>query len=131
MTDIVPNLLRLSSEAADVAELIEPALDLVLSASNCDGAAIARAALPEWSIEAIRGIAKSAVPLDLAAEALEQGAVVAHDGWVATPMTGAPTETGVAMEPEFVLLVRGNCPESRLANIAHRLSDALAVVEEK
>ena len=34
MPDIVPNLLHLSSEVRDVAELLEPALDLVLSATG-------------------------------------------------------------------------------------------------
>ena len=34
MPDIVPNLLHLSSEVADVADLLEPALDLVLTATE-------------------------------------------------------------------------------------------------
>ena len=40
MPDIVPNLLHLSSEVADVADLLEPALDLVLSATGAEAAAI-------------------------------------------------------------------------------------------
>ena len=86
MTDIVPNLLHLSSELTDVAELLEPALDLVLTATNAEAAAIARSALPEWSIEAARGVNRSAVPLELAGEALERDQVVARDRWLAAPV---------------------------------------------
>jgi transcriptional regulator with GAF, ATPase, and Fis domain len=131
MPDIVPNLLRLSSEVADVADLLEPALELVLSATGSDTAAIVRAALPRWSIEAVRGVAQSAVPLDLAAESLERANIVASGGWLASPLAGALREPGMIVEPEYVLMVRGNCPESRLAAVANRLSDALAVVEQK
>ena len=64
MPDIVPNLLRLSSELEDVAKLFESALDLVLQATDTEVAAITRSTLPDWSVEAIRGAAKSAVPLN-------------------------------------------------------------------
>jgi Nif-specific regulatory protein len=131
MTDIVPNLLHLSSEVTEVADLLEPALDLVMSATNAEAAAIARAAPPDWSIEAARGINRSAVPLELAAETLERDQVVARDRWLAAPVKGAPREAGGAAEAEFVLFVRGNCQESRLAAVADRLSDALALVEQK
>jgi transcriptional regulator with GAF, ATPase, and Fis domain len=131
MPDIVPNLLHLSSEVGEVAELLEPALDLVLAATTADAAAIAHAALPEWSIEAVRGIARSAVPLDLAAESLSRGEVVASDRWLAAPLAGASRNKGGAGEAEYVLMVRGNCPQSRLAAVANRLSEALAIVEQK
>ena len=52
MPDIVPNLLRLSSEVKDVAEFLDEALELVLTATGADAVAIARAALPQWSVEA-------------------------------------------------------------------------------
>src|SRR5689334_6633290 len=131
MTDIVPNLLRLSSELQDVAQLFESALDLVLQATGSEVVAITRSTLPDWSVEAIRGAAKSAVPLELAAETLERNEVVAKDRWIAAPLTGAQQGTGNSTEAEYVLLIRGNCPESRIANIAHRLSDALSIVDEK
>ncbi len=131
MPDIVPNLLHLSSEVAEAADLLEPALELVLSATGSDAAAIARAALPQWSIESVRGVARSAVPLDLAAESLERGDVVESGGWLASPLAGAPREPGTMAEPEYVLMVRGNCPESRFAAVTSRLSDALAIVEQK
>src|SRR5262245_60595880 len=125
MPDIVPNLLHLSSEVGEVAELVEPALDLVVSATNADAAAIARAALPAWSIEAVRGVARSGVPLELAAECLSRGEVVASDHWLAAPLAGAPREKGISAELEHVLMVRGNCPEARLAAVANRLSEAV------
>jgi Nif-specific regulatory protein len=131
MGDIVANLLRLSSEAEEVREFWEPALDAILAATNCISAAIARAALPEWSIEAVRAVPRSSVPLEIAAEALERGEVLAKEGWVAGPVAGAPRENGGLAEPEYVLLIRGNSPESRLAAVAARLSDALAIVEQK
>ena len=93
--------------------------------------AIARAALPHWTVEAVRGVARSAVPLELAAESLEQGGVVTSAGWLASPLAGAAREPGINSEPELVLMVRGKCPESQLSAVANRLSDALAVVEQK
>jgi len=131
MPDIVANLLRLSSEVEDVAELMEPALELVLSATETEAGAIARATAPHWSIEALRGVSRSAVPLELAAEASERGDVVAGEGWLAAPLTGAPRERGTVAEPEYVVMIRGNCPESRLTTVANRLSDSLSVVEQK
>lgn len=131
MSDIVANLLRLSSEVADVAELLEPAIDLVLTATSVDAAAIARASLPEWSMEAVRGVARSMIPLELAAEALERTEIVCNGGWLAAPLTGSRREAAAKAEAEYVLLIRGNCPESRLAAVANRLSDALAIVEQK
>ncbi len=128
MPDIVPNLLHLSSEVAAVADLLEPALELVMSATNSEAAAIARATLPEWTVATARGVVRSAVPLDLAGDALERGHVVARDGWLASPVAGA-ARGGAAVEPEYVLFVRGKCSESQLAAVSNRLSDALAVVE--
>src|SRR5881392_242456 len=120
MPDIVPNLLHLSSEVVEIADLLEPALELILSATDSDAAAIARAALPEWSIEAVRGVNRSAVPLELAAEALERDDVVAKDRWSAAPLRGAPRDASAAAEAELVLMVRGSCPVPRFAAIADR-----------
>src|SRR5438105_357999 len=131
MPDIVPNLLHLSSEVVDVAELLEPAIDLVMLAAEVDAAAIGRAALPDWSVQAVRGVNRSAVPWELASEALEQDNVVEKDRWSAAPLKGAPPESGTAAEAEFVLMVRGNCPAARLASIADCVSDALTLVEQK
>src|SRR5262245_2639703 len=129
MPDIVANLLRLSSEADDVDDLLEPALDLVLTATNAEAAAIARATAPDWTIQAARGTPASAVPLDLAAEALERDAVVAADRWLATPLATARRDHKAPAEAEFVLLIRGNCPEPRFAGTANGLADALTIVE--
>jgi transcriptional regulator with GAF, ATPase, and Fis domain len=131
MPDIVPNLLRVSSEVKGLAELLEPSLDLVLSATGSDAAAIARAALPKWSVEAVRGVARSAVPIELAAESLERGGTVVSGDWLASPLAGVLREPGIFAEPEYVLMVRGNCPESRLTAVANRMSNALAIVEQK
>ena len=57
--------------------------------------------------------------------------VIAEQGWLAAPLVGAPREPGQAAESEFVLLVRGTCPESCVANVAQRISDALVVVERQ
>jgi Nif-specific regulatory protein len=131
MHDIVPNLLRLSSEVKDVAELLEQALELVLTATGTDATAIARATLPHWSVETARGVTRSSVPIDLASESLEKGGAVSAAGWLATPLTGATRQSGATFEPEYVLLVRGNFAEARLTAIANRLSDAVAVVEQR
>lgn len=130
MPDIVPNLLRLSSEVTEVASLLEPALDLILSATNADAAAFARATLPNWSIEAARGVARSAIPTELAAEAVNRGELVTAAGWFAAPLSTASRERGSA-EPEFVLLVHGKCTEPQVAAVANRFSDALIVVERQ
>src|SRR5262245_44364726 len=121
MPDIVANLLHLSSEAADLDDLLEPALDLVLTATNAEAAAIARAAAPNWTIQAARGTPASAVPLDLAAEALERDTVVAANRWLATPLNAARRDREVPAEAELVLLIRGNCPEPRFAGTANGL----------
>src|SRR3954466_6227216 len=130
MPDILPNLLHLSSEVRDVAELLEAALDLVLSATGSDAAASARATLPQWSVEAIRGVTRSAVPLELAAESVDRGDVTGVGGWLSVPLVGAPREFGTA-DPEYVLMVRSNCAELQLAAAANRLSHALAIVEQR
>ena len=41
MPDIVPNLLRLSSEVKDVAELLESSLELILAATGTEAVAVA------------------------------------------------------------------------------------------
>jgi Nif-specific regulatory protein len=129
MPDIVPNLLHLSSEVADVAEFLEPALDVVAAATNAEAAAIVRAAAPEWTVEAVRGVGRSGVPLELAADAMGRDEIVSADRWLATPLIAARRDGHTAADPQYVLLVRGNCPASRLAVVAHDLADALAVVE--
>ena len=72
MPDIVANLLHLSSEVAEVAELLEPAArHRHWRPRAAEAAAIVEAATPDWIVESLRGIAAASVPLDLAAEALE------------------------------------------------------------
>jgi Nif-specific regulatory protein len=130
MPNIVPNLLHLSSEVAHVEDLLEPALDVVVTATNAEAAAIVRAVAPEWVVEAVRGVGRSGVPLELAAEAMGHDEIVSADRWLAAPLTAAARRSGAAAaEPQYVLLVRGNCPTSRLAVVAHDLSDALALIE--
>jgi Nif-specific regulatory protein len=130
MPDIVPNLLHLSSEVSDVADLLEPTLDLVLLALSADAAAIVRAVLPNWSIEAARGIARSSIPLDLAAEAVERGQTASAAGWHAAPLVGSARRPG-GIEPEYVLLVRAKCTAAQFAAVANRLADALIIVERQ
>jgi Nif-specific regulatory protein len=127
MSDIVPNLLLVSSEVAEVAELFESALDAIMSATNAEGAAIVYAVPPDWSIKSVRGVSKSAVPLDLAAEALERGASVTANLWQAAPLSVAGSR-GQAAQAEYVLLLRGKTSESQIAKVAHCLSAALAIV---
>ncbi|MFO0788351.1 MAG: sigma-54-dependent Fis family transcriptional regulator [Pirellulales bacterium] len=130
MPNIVPNLLRLSSDVRGVAEFWEPVLDLILGAVAVDGAAIAHAVPPDWSVEAVRRVTRSGVPLELAAEAIEQGRVVEDNGWFATPLVGASRALPMA-EPGYVLLVRGTCGASQVDTLASRISDALAIVERQ
>ncbi len=130
MSDIVPNLLHVSSEVGDVADLWEPVLDLVLPAASAEAAAVVQATPPNWSVEAVRGVARSGVPLELAAEAVARGEVVANAGWFAGPLVGGSRERSAA-EPEYVLLVRGKCNESQFAVVASRVSDSLAIVERQ
>ncbi|MEX2310701.1 MAG: sigma-54-dependent Fis family transcriptional regulator [Pirellulales bacterium] len=126
MPDIVPNLLHLSSEVTEVADLLEPALDLVMTATSAEAAAVAQAAMPDWSVEAVRGVGRSGVPLELAAEAMGRDEIVSADRWLAAPLT---TARGNGPDQHYVLLVRGNCAPSRLAVVAHGLSEALSIIE--
>jgi transcriptional regulator with GAF, ATPase, and Fis domain len=129
MPDIVANLLHLSSEADEVDDVLEPALDLVVTATSAEAAAVAQATAPEWTIFAARNISKSAVPIELAAEALERDEVVSSDRWLAAPLFSTRRARTEAAAPAFVLLLRGNVQETRAAAIARGLADALAVVQ--
>jgi Nif-specific regulatory protein len=131
MPDIVANLLRLSSEATDVEGFLEPALDAVIGSVNADAGAVALATAPEWTIAATQGAAKSAVPVELAAEALEHGALAASSGWVAVPLTNRQPDHAELVDPEFVLLLRGNIDKPHAAAVAKEFSNALALVQRQ
>ena len=119
-SNIVANLLHLSSEAAGPDELLGPALDVVVEGLAVEAAAIAAATPPTWSVTAARGIAAGAVPVDLAAEALERDAVVRRDRWQAAPLDGSRA-----------LVLRGQCAEAHFESAARALADALAIAEDK
>lgn len=129
MPDIVTNLLHLSSEATEAGALIEPALDLVMTATGAEAAAITRAEVPDWSIVAARGIAASAVPLELAADALERDEPIARERWHAAPLPTGRHDSDESAEPPLVLLVRGNCAAALFAHVARALADALAIAQ--
>ena len=130
MPDIVPNLLRLSSEVNDLDDLLEPTLDLISAATGANAAAIVRATPPNWTVEAVRNIARSALPFELAAEAVERGTVATEGEWHAAPAMGS-AKSNTGNEAEFVVLVRGKCSPSQLEVMANRLSDALTIVERQ
>jgi Nif-specific regulatory protein len=128
MPDIVANLLRLSSEATDVDELLEPALDLVLTATKAEGVAVVTPTTPNWSVLAARGVAKSAIPVELAAEALEHDDVAAADRWLAVPLVSPRGARSESIEQPYVLLVCGNVQPAQVSAVAVGLADAIAVV---
>jgi transcriptional regulator with GAF, ATPase, and Fis domain len=130
MPDIVPNLLTLSSEVGAVPDFLEPAIDLVMLALSADAAAFAQATLPNWSVEAVRGVGKSSVPLDLAAEATESGDVATANGWLAAPLRVTAAHAG-GSGPEYVLLARGKCSAAQLSAVANRVSNAIAIIERQ
>jgi Nif-specific regulatory protein len=130
MPDILANLLRLSSEADEVDDFLEAALDLAMTASNAEAAAITRATLPEWTILAVRAVAKSAVPLELAAEALERDDVTVSDRWVATPLIATDRQRSVT-EPAYVLFLRGTISKPQAGAIANALAQTLSVVQRE
>ncbi len=129
--DIVANLLHLSSEAGEVAELLDGAMDLVASVPGVEAATVARALAPDWSILAARGVGVSAVPLDLAAEALERETAVAGGGWLATPLPTQRQRNAAEIEPSYVLLVRGDCQAATCAATARALADGLWIVQRQ
>ncbi|MCI0333233.1 MAG: sigma-54-dependent Fis family transcriptional regulator [Planctomycetes bacterium] len=131
MPDIVPNLLRLSSEVVEVAKLLEAALDLIATYASAEAAAIVEAATPDWTVAAARGIARSQVPLDLAAETLERNDVIAAQRWLAAPLNAPRRDALESTSPQCVLLVRGNIAKDRIASIGRALSDAIAIVEQR
>src|SRR5262245_55712710 len=91
--DIVTNLLHLSSEIGEPDELLEAALDLIVGAAGADAAAVLRATPPTWSVVATRGVGASAVPTDIAAEALERGSLARRDRWSAAPLDPSLRDT--------------------------------------
>src|SRR5688572_18258328 len=123
MPDIVANLLRLSSEATDVEDLLEPALDLALTATKAEAVAVVSPTMPDWSVLAVRGVAKSAIPIDLAAEALEHDDVAAADRWLAVPLVSRRGARTDSTEPQFVLLARGNLQQTQVSAVAVGLAD--------
>ena len=131
MPDIVTNLLHLSSEAETVNGLFEAALDLVISATGAEAAAIAAATVPDWTVEAVRGITAGRVPFDLAAEALESEDVACDERWLAVALCTSHNERGDSAEAEFVLIVRGDCPHVRFAATARVLAESLTIVQRR
>ncbi len=131
MPDIVPNLLRLSSEVVEVKLLLEPALDLIATSASAEAAAIVVAATPEWTVAAARGIARSHVPLELAAEALERGGATAAERWLALPLESTRPNSDELTSPQRVLLVRGSIAKDRIESVGRALSDSIAIVEQR
>jgi Nif-specific regulatory protein len=129
MADIVTNLLQLSREASEAEDVIEPALDLVQSALAATAAALARAAAPNWHIVAVRGATASAVPLELAAEALAAESGISRAGWQAAPLATQTRDGGEPAEAAFVLLARSACPAAQFAHVSRALADAIAIAQ--
>jgi Nif-specific regulatory protein len=130
MPDIVTNLLHLSSEVSDVESFLEPALDAISASLDAQAAAIVQAATPEWTVEAVRGVSRSALPMDLAADAIERNALVTTDRWAATPLTGSPGKPATT-SAQRVLLVRGELQKPALTVASNALSSAVSIVDER
>jgi transcriptional regulator with GAF, ATPase, and Fis domain len=136
--EIVANLLHLSSEAcgklsraaAGPDELLDGAMDLIMSVPKVEAAAVARALAPDWTIIAARGVAASAVPTDLAAEALERERAVRRGRWTAASLPTRRSYDTQPAEPLYVLVMRGECPEGMCAATARALADALLIVQQ-
>jgi Nif-specific regulatory protein len=129
MPDIVANMLHLSSEVRELAKLFEPALAVVVSATNVDAAAIVEAVTPVWSVKAVRGIGHGQLPIELAADALEKNAIVTAERWLAAPLVAATQSD--ASSPQRALVVRGGVSRDRLADVARPVSEAIAIVEQR
>src|SRR5262245_10828370 len=108
MSDIVTNLLHLSSEVTDADEFLESALDSIVTSAGAESAAVLRATPPTWSVAATRGVGVSAAPTDLAAEALERGALVRRDRWSAAPLMSRRPNARDSSAVQHALLLRGN-----------------------
>jgi len=128
MPNIVLNLLHLSSEVGNVPDLLQQSLDLILEMPGIEVAAVVRATTPEWRVDALRGISRSNLPLDLAVEALERDEVVSAGRWLAVPLGSAKVHNDVAEAP-YLLMVRGQVPSTDLKSLAAALRDAVVVVE--
>jgi Nif-specific regulatory protein len=131
MTDIVTNLLRLSSESGTVAELAGPALDEVLSSTGAEAGAIAVAAAPEWKVLAARSVSAAAVPFDLGADALEREGPVSRQKWLAVPLSqrAGGGGDGDGFDRSAVLLLRGNCNAAGVVEVGRSLAGALGIVD--
>lgn len=131
MTDIVPNLLHLSSEVNEVARLLEPALDMVVAGLNADSAAIVEAVPPDWKVLSSRPGGRDQIPMDLAAEAQEKGGVVAADRWLAAPLRAFGVLSEDSTSHQRVLLVRTNIDKRQFVSLSNSLSEAIALVESR
>ncbi|MCC7473774.1 MAG: sigma-54-dependent Fis family transcriptional regulator [Pirellulales bacterium] len=126
MTDMVPNLLRLSSEVPGVTEFWELVADLIQQSLHAESVAVVQATPPEWSLVCTRGVGRGQVPLELAAESLANGFTAGERGWFAGPLLGE--SRSFEGNSSYVLLVRSPCKEAQFASLCNRVSDALAIV---
>jgi Nif-specific regulatory protein len=131
MSNIVANLLRLSSEAAEPDDLVESAAGLIADALDADAIAIVRATPPNWTVVAARGVSGSAVPTELAADALEHDTVVRRDPWLAAPIASGDRHAAENRDAASVLFARGKVGDDALADIARSLGNALAIARRQ
>ena len=132
MPDIVPNLLHLSSEVADLADLFEPALDIVTDGRPTPMPP--RSSRPRRPIGPSKPSAASAdrqVPLDLAADALERERRRHRRTLVGRAACSGRRRSAVARRRNACCSRAATSRETALADAASALSDAIAIVEQR
>ena len=120
-TDIVANLLHLSSEALDPGELLGAALEAVVDGAAVEAAAIAVARPPHWSVVAARGVAVGGGAVGAGGRSLG-----ARRGG-SSRRAGRPRRWPSRGHCWFAV----RCPKPSSSPMARALGDALAIVAER
>ncbi len=113
MTNIVANLLHLSSSVEQPSELLDRAVEQIVA----DSVAIVQATPPDWTLCAAHGIAAAEVPMDLAAEAFDSDGFVRKADWLAYPLGFS-----------YCLLLRNAPSEETAKTTAEALQSGLTIV---
>jgi Nif-specific regulatory protein len=130
-TDIVANLLRLSSVADDENDFLDRALPEMAAFLGGTATAIVRATPPVWTTVASHGGGRASIPTELAADALERMAIVTQTEWSAVPIGAYANHPSDRSQAGEVLLVRGAVSADALDEAAEHLGTALSAVRRR
>lgn len=112
-------LLSAAKQSDNLATFLDQVLEESKSALGVEALAVVRATPPDWSVLACDGSSPNALPLELAAEALDRNSVSSDGGWLASPLV-----------EKHALLARGDLAQADLAQFIPSLANAFVAVQD-